>query len=161
MSSSAMDEFVREGLRRYASACEAISVFEEEVHARLLRRIREKEDWANFSRPEGEDVGNRSKGTDWLAAILYSADGSSYVDLGLWWRTPVAKDGVVAYCCFYAGGRRISLELESPRHPVKCGPIDDKKKRLYAVLSGSENLDEVLDLLLVEMDRALKPKVSA
>lgn len=161
MRSTEMDVFVREGLRRYASACEAIQVFEGEIHARILRHIREKRDWVNFVPTRGDEIGATAKGEDWLSAYLYAADGSGNVDLGLWWRTPRAPDGVIAYCCFYEGKSQVSLELDSPRAPVKCGGINNKRKRLYVVLDGSEDLDEVLDVLLSEIDRALRPRGSA
>lgn len=168
IASNEMDAFVRDGLRRYADAADAVDAYESEIRERLLSAFEQKKDWKNFRARRGD----RGRGKALPYGVLNGAFGrmiwtnqtsedpeAGWIDLGLWWRSPRARDGVVAYCGRTAPNwRPLNVSLADPVQPVVCGPIDQNKRKLYVVLSTEHDVSEIARLLLDEMDRALAIK---
>ena len=166
-----MNDFVREGLTRYADARDAVDEFEHQVQNRLAEAFEAKADWRNFKaergprgrgKPISPGMGSGSTGRYIWVAQSAADEKNGWVDLGLWWRTPCYPDGVVLYCSRWLQGYKIRpVRLDDPAGPVKCGAPDRTKARLYVVLDGKADIGELARLLLDEMDRALGTKESA
>jgi hypothetical protein len=164
IASDEMDVFLREGLGRYADACDAVDAFEQEIEERLLAVLEGKTDWKNF-RPKGVERGrvkhigvgayNVATGRTIQAFQLNAEAKADWITLGLWWRSPIAREGVLAYCSRWAvdNGLR-AVSLPNPRPPVVCSPVDHNKARLYVKFDTEMDLLEIGRLLLDEMDRA-------
>jgi hypothetical protein len=165
IASDEMDAFLREGLGRYADAHEAVEAFEREIQERLLAVFKGKTDWKNFrpkgvERGRGKDIGSgvwSVAGGRTIQAYQLSAEADAgWINLGLWWRSPRARDGVLVYCSRWDVGTRLrAVSLPDPKPPVVCGPVDQNKARLWVVFDAGMDLHEVGRLLLDEMDRAL------
>lgn len=168
MKSDEMGAFVREGLKRYADAREAVETFEREIQDRLCDALEQKRDWLNFraspvlrgERGRGKAISSgvwRGETGRTIWAYLSASDESDgWVDLGLWWGSPSFPDSVVAYCSRWdAGYKQRPIALSAPREPVVCRGVDRGKTRLIAVVDESADLSAVAALLLDEMDRAL------
>ena len=171
IASNQMDAFLRVGLQRYADARDAVETFEHEIRERLLDVLEKKRDWVNFKGAYGErGRGKALSSGAWsgdIGCTIWSAqaaldDTDGWIDLGLWWRSPRARDGVLAYCSRWdAGYRPRGLQLDDPIAPVVCGTVDSTKPRLYVVLEPSADLGGIARQLLDEMDRALANKGGA
>lgn len=167
IASDEMEAFVRDGFHRYAEAREAVDAFEHEVQERLLGVLEAKTDWRHFRAKRGErGRGKAISAGVWSGAIgrtiwsnQASEDGDQgWVDLGLWWRSPRARNGVLVYCSRWDQGYRLRpVALADPQPPVVCAPIDQNKARLFVPVDDTVDLDVVGRLLLDEMDRALAP----
>lgn len=168
MKSVEMGAFVREGLRRYADARDAVDAFEREIQDRLCEALEQKNNWENFKaspvvrgeRGRGKAISSGVWGGDtgrtiWAYRVA-SDESDGWVDLGLWWASPSFPDAVVAYCSrLDPGNRPRPIALSEPRRPIECGAVDRGKKRLFAVLDDRVDLWGTVALLLDEMDRAL------
>jgi hypothetical protein len=160
-----MEAFLREGLERYSDAREAVETFEREVQDRLLHLFEEKDDWQNFHPKRGQRGRGKAlasgtwSGTGGRTIYAYQSseqDSDGWIDLKLWWRSPRARDRVLICCGRWDPGYRLrQVDLADPKVPVVCGPIDQNRAYMYAVLEADVDLHAIGRLLLDEMDRAL------
>ncbi len=164
-ASNEIELFIREGLTRYADARDAVNYFEREVQDRLLAILEGKMDWSNFRGQRGERGRGKAlssgtwsgvEGRTIFASQLAKDEAEGSLELGLWWRSARARDGVLAYCNRWDRGYKARrIRLDDPKRPVECKPIGTRKPSLFVVLDPDANLETIGRLLLDEMDRAL------
>lgn len=162
---SAMEAFLDEGIRRYADAADAVDEFERQMMEVLYSTLEQKSDWKHFQPRRGErGRGKAVSAGSWSGASgrtiwsnqLAQNDHDGWVDLGFWWRSVRARDGVIMYCSRWDPGYKArAITLENPSAPIVCGVVDASKPRLYAPLSSAAEAATLGRLLLDEMDRAL------
>jgi len=161
-----MEVFLREGLKHYPDAREAVDAFEQEIGDRLATLF-EQMTWTNFNPKRGErgrgkavspDAGGRAEQGRWInASQAADADYGApvYLVLGLWWHCPKMRDCAVMYCSVWHNARLLSVQVADPTPPVKCGPLDRAGTRLFVVLDGEFDIEETGGKLLADLDRAL------
>lgn len=159
------EEFLRDGLDRYAAARDAVDEYERDMKNRLLDVLEAKKEWRHFRPRDGErgrgkaraaDVGSSADGR-WIYAYQNGAEeNEGLIDLLLWWRSPVARDGVILCASRWDPGYRLrSVKLANPKDPVVCGVVNQNKARLYVPFQRDADLKLLGGLLLDELDRAL------
>ncbi len=157
-----MESFLREGLKHYREAKEAVDLYEHQI-SESLASIFEDTEWTNFKKKRGGRGRGKaiwlgdgsSEGGRYICASLGSESDDSSIDLGLWWGSPKNRDGVVMYCGFWRGGQMRGLQLETPTPPVRCEPIARGRARLFVVANGEFDLESSGRTLLADLDRAL------
>lgn len=99
-----LDEFLKEGVLRYADAYETIRLFREHMQARLEQILREKSDWCGFL-PSGPPVSGTSRNGPagfhivwaYLPGMFLTEETS--VTIGVFWGAPNQPPAVL-YTCF-------------------------------------------------------------
>lgn len=158
-----LESFMRQGLKSYPGAREAVELYEEQVKDQLAGLL-ETTDLTNFKQrrgPRGRGKAiffgaDRSMDGRYITANQNSAakDGGS-IELGLLWGSSKARDGVIMFCGFWQGGQLRNLELTKPTRPVRCEPVGRNLARLFVVLGDGFDLDSTGRTLLADLDRAL------
>lgn len=162
-----LENFLSEGMSCYADARQAVDEFERVIQDRLIAILDAKRDWRNFKgqygargRGKAFSVGtwNDAGGCGiWVSQLAEdAADG--WIDLGLWWRSQKAPDGVIAFCGRWDVGYKIRKLAADPKPPVEYGSIG-QRPRFFVVVdrNAGRDLHGHANLLLDELDRALGP----
>lgn len=154
MSEGAEDQFIVEGIRRYAQALETIQTFETMLGDRL-REVAKAYSCKVFSPTTAPIATGTSEGAFghlvWASqeGAMQSKAGEVWLELGVWWR-----DDQVAYYCGFVDGANKALDFDYVRnHPRVEFRKWSRKARLFmlALSDPKVALDDEFRILLDEL----------
>jgi hypothetical protein len=162
MAGEEMESFLRQGLKSYPEAKAAVETYEQEIQHRLATLF-ETTDWTHFQPKRGERGRGKAvwtgadRSTEGRYVCAYQgSEAESIVELGLWWGSVRARDGVIMYCGFWQKGQLWSVQLTAPTPPIRCESINRNRARLFVVLDEQFDLESTGRALLADLDRALQ-----
>lgn len=154
MSNEAEDQFVVEGIRRYAPALDTLQAFQTMLGDRL-REVVKAYSCEVFSPSKASVDTGISDGAFghlvWASqeGLLRSKKGDVWLELGLWWR-----DDQVAYYCGFVDAANKGIDFQYTRnHPRVEFKKWSRKARLFMLNSTAPevSLDSEFKILLDEL----------
>lgn len=142
------DEFMGEGIRRYADAAATIKYFREKMRDALDRTVKRQKNWGAFT-PALDGLNRRVES---LAAYIYvwvpgkmgkgQLDGT--IELGIWWNPPGIEPTIILYARIKeAGAWKRANDLRSTNPQVSAIEIDGSG---YLVSNADKDLKIEKDL---------------
>ena len=100
---------------------------------------------------------DRSSDGRYISAYQASdTENGALVELGLWWGSVKAREGVIMFSGFWQKGQQWSVQLPDPTLPIRCETINRNRARLFVVLDEHFDFDATGRALLGDLDRALE-----
>lgn len=123
------DEFMGEGIRRYADAAATIKYFREKMRDALDRTVKRQKNWGAFT-PALDGLNRRVESlSDYVYVLVPGKMGKGQLDgaieFGIWWNPPGIEPTVILYARIKAAGAWLSAnDLRSTSQKIRPIEID-------------------------------------